>query len=81
MHDAIWIVFNAKGWSIGVFLEVMFRTSLDVGPVDVNIFVSVISTLDMEKSKGMNEFMDDTVWQLLLCLYLALFLVSMTCYT
>ena len=59
MHDAIWIVFNAKGWSIGVFLEVMFRTSLDVGPVDVNIFVSVISTLDMEKSKGMNEFMDD----------------------
>ena len=59
MHDAIWIVFNAKGWSIGVFLEVMFRTFSDVGPVDGNIVVSVISTLDMEGSKGMNEFMND----------------------
>ena len=59
MHDAIWIVWNTKGWSIGVFLEVMFHTFLDVGPVDGNIVVSVISTLDMEGSKGMNEFMDD----------------------
>ena len=42
-----------------MFLEVVFLTSLDVGPVDGNIFVSVITAMDMEGSEGMDEFMND----------------------
>ena len=60
MHNTHGIVWNTKGWSIGVFLEVMFHTSLDVGPVDGNIVVSVISTLDMEGSKGMDKLMNNS---------------------
>ena len=40
-----------------MFLEVVFLTSLDVGPVDGNIFVSVITAMDMEGSKGMDKLM------------------------
>ena len=57
MHDAIWIVFNAKGWSIGVFLEVMFLSSLNIGPDNFDVVISVASALDMECSKSMDEFM------------------------
>ena len=59
MHNTHGIVWNTKGWSVGMFLEVVFLTSLDVGPVDGNIFVSVITAMDMEGSKGMDEFMND----------------------
>ena len=59
MHNTHGIVWNTKGWSVGMFLEVVFLTSLDVGPVDGNIFVSVITAMDMEGSKGMDKFMND----------------------
>jgi hypothetical protein len=59
MHNTHGIVWNAKGWSVGMFLEVMFLTSLDVGPVDGNVFVSVISAMDMEGTKGMDKLMND----------------------
>ena len=59
MHNTHGIVWNTKGWSVGMFLEVVFLTSLDVGPVDGNIFVSVITAMDMEGSEGMDEFMND----------------------
>jgi len=42
-----------------MFLEVVFLTSLDVGPVDGNIFVSIVSAMDMEGSKGMDKLMND----------------------
>ena len=42
-----------------MFLEVMFLTSLDVGPVDGNILISVISAMDMEGTKGMDKLMND----------------------
>ena len=59
MHNTHGIVWNTKGWSVGMFLEVVFLTSLDVGPVDGNIFVSIITAMDMEGSKGMDKFMND----------------------
>ena len=59
MHNTHGIIWNTKGWSVGMFLEVVFLTSLDVGPVDGNIFVSVITAMDMEGSEGMDEFMND----------------------
>ena len=42
-----------------MFLEVVFLTFLDVGPVDRNILVSVISAMDMEGTKGMDKLMND----------------------
>ena len=59
MHDTQRIVWGTKGWSVGMFLEVVLLTLLDVGPVDGNIFVSVITAMDMEGSEGMDEFMND----------------------
>ena len=59
MHNTHGIVWNTKGWSVGMFLEVVLLTLLDVGPVDGNIFVSVITAMDMEGSKGMDKFMND----------------------
>ena len=42
-----------------MFLEVVFLTSLDVGPVDGNVLISVISAMDMEGTKGMDKLMND----------------------
>ena len=41
-----------------MLLEVVFLTSLNVGPVDSYVIVSVISTMNMEGSKGMDKFMN-----------------------
>ena len=41
-----------------MFLEVVFLTSLDVGPVDGNVLISVISAMDMEGTKGMDKLMN-----------------------
>ena len=57
MHDAQRIVGNAIGQSARMFLEVVFLSSLNVGPNNFNIIVSVLSALDMVCSKSMNEFM------------------------
>ena len=59
MHNTHGIVSNTKGWSVGMFLEVVFLTSLDVGPVDGNVLISVISAMDMEGTKGMDKLMND----------------------
>ena len=59
MHDTQRIIWSTEGWSVGMFLEVVLLTLLDVGPVDGNIFVSVITAMDMEGSKGMDKFMND----------------------
>ena len=59
MHNTHGIVWNTKGWSVGMFLEVVLLTLLDVGPVDGNIFVSVITAMDMECSECMDEFMNN----------------------
>ena len=59
MHDTQRIVWGTKGWSVGMFLEVVLLTLLDVGPVDGNIFVSVITAMDMECSECMDKFMND----------------------
>ena len=59
MHNTHGIVWNTKGWSVGMFLEVVFLTSLDVGPVDGNVLISVISAMDMEGTKGMDKLMND----------------------
>ena len=59
MHNTHGIVWNTKGWSVGMFLEVVLLTLLDVGPVDGNIFVSVVTAMDMEGSEGMDKFMND----------------------
>ena len=59
MHNTHGIVWNTKCWRVGVFLEVVFLTFLDVGPVDRNILVSVISAMDMEGTKGMDKLMND----------------------
>ena len=60
MHDTQRIVWGTKGWSVGMFLEVVLLTLLDVGPVDGNIFVSVITAMDMEGSKGMDKLMNNS---------------------
>ena len=59
MHNTHGIVWNTKGWSVGMLLEVVFLTSLNVGPVDSYVIVSVISTMNMECSKGMDKLMND----------------------
>ena len=59
MHNTHGIVWGTKGWSVGVFLEVVFLTFLDIGPVNGNVIVSVISAVDMEGSKGMDKLMND----------------------
>ena len=60
MHEAHWIVRGTESWSIGVFLEVVFLACLDVGKVNWDIFVSVISAMDMEGSKGMDKLMNNS---------------------
>ena len=57
MHDAQRIVGDTVGQSAGMFLEVMFLSSLNVGPDNFDVVVSVASALDMECSKSMYEFM------------------------
>ena len=42
-----------------MFLEVVFLTPLDVGPVDGNVLISIVSAMDMEGSKGMDKLMND----------------------
>ena len=42
-----------------MLLEVVFLTSLNVGPVDSYVIVSVISAMNMEGSKGMDKLMND----------------------
>ena len=57
MHDAQRIVGDTVGQSAGMFLEVMFLSSLNVGPDNFDVVISVASALDMECSKSMDEFM------------------------
>ena len=57
MHDAQRIIGDTVGQSAGMLLEVVFLSSLNVGPNNFNIIVSVLSALDMVCSKSMNEFM------------------------
>ena len=57
VHDAQGIIGDTIGQSRRMFLEVVFLSSLNVGPNNFNIVVSVLSALDMVCSKSMNEFM------------------------
>ena len=57
MHDTQRIVRNIKGQSTSMFLEIMFLAWFDVVPHDFNVFVSVLTTLDMVQTKGMDKFM------------------------
>ena len=57
MHDTQRIVRNIKGQSTSMFLEIMFLARFDVVPHDFNVFVSVLTTLDMVQTKGMDKFM------------------------
>ena len=59
MHEAHGIVWSAIGWTIGMFLEVVFLAFFDVGKVNFNIFVTVRSAMDMEGSKGMDKFVNN----------------------
>ena len=59
MHEAHGIVWSSIGWTIGVFLEVVFLAFLDVGKVDCNILVTVRSAVDMEGSKGMDKLVNN----------------------
>ena len=59
MHNTHGIVWNPKGWSVGMFLEVVFLTPLDVGPVDGNVLISIVSAMDMEGSKGMDKLVNN----------------------
>ena len=57
MHDAQRIIGDAVGQSRRMLLEVVFLSSLNVGPNNFYIVVSVLSALDMVCSKSVNEFM------------------------
>ena len=57
VHDTQRIVRNIKGQSTSMFLEIMFLAWFDVVPHDFNVFVSVLTTLDMVQTKGMDKFM------------------------
>ena len=59
MHKAHGIVGGTKSWSIGVFLEVVFFAWLDIGKVNSNVIVSVISAMDMEGSKSMDKLVNN----------------------
>ena len=64
VHDAQRIVGDTVGQSRRMFLEVVFLSSLNVGPNNFNIVVSVLSALDMVCSKSMNEFMlNSAIWK------------------
>ena len=59
MHEAHGIVWSSIGWTIGVFLEVVFLAFFDVGKVDFDIFITVRSAMDMEGSKGMDKLVNN----------------------
>ena len=57
MHETLGIIGNAVSQRSSMLLKVVLLSLLNVVPHDGDILVTIRSTLDMELSKGMNEFM------------------------
>ena len=57
MHETFGIIGNTVSQRTSMLLEVVLLSLLNVVPHDGDILVTIRSTLDMELSKSMNEFM------------------------
>ena len=57
MHETLGIITNVIGQARAAFLEIAFLSLLNVVPFDFNILVSIRSTLHVEQSQSMHEFM------------------------
>ena len=57
MHETLGIIRNIVGQCSVMLLKVVLLSLLNVVPHDGDILVAIRSTLDMELSKSMNEFM------------------------
>ena len=57
MHETLGIIRNIVSQCSIMLLKVVLLSLLDVVPHDSDILVTIRSTLDMELSKSMNEFM------------------------
>ena len=59
MHETLRIIGNIVGQRTSMLLKVVLLSLLNVVPHDGDVLVTIRSTLDMELSKSMNEFMLD----------------------
>ena len=57
MHETLRIIGNIVGQRTSMLLKVVLLSLLNVVPHDGDVLVTIRSTLDMELSKSMNEFM------------------------
>ena len=57
MHETLRIIGNIVGQRTSMLLKVVLLSLLNVVPHDGYILVTIRSTLNMELSKSMNEFM------------------------
>ena len=57
MHETLGIIRNIVGQCSIVLLKVVLLSLLNVVPHDGDILVTIRSSMDMELSKSMNEFM------------------------
>ena len=57
MHETFRIIGNIVGQRTSMLLKVVLLSLLNVVPHDGDVLVTIRSTLDMELSKSMNEFM------------------------
>ena len=70
MHKTFGIILNSICWCLSrvVFAKVILEFRSDVFPMNDYMFVSIISRMGMEYSKGMEQLMQyDTLWKTILC--------------